>query len=195
MRNSLPILGAAVLWFAFAGGMPCARAGETASTLAGKQQVLVENRHMTIKDGFGAQFWLTDSDRFFLNWVKTDTRNLTPLLAVRRGIPINLAIFIVDPGVKKTLRPDGTIKLQSDITYDFMVFRPDGSAYPAAGGRDITGLTGRPSSQHMVTLLYGKPSWTFDQIDDPGEYTVQVVVHDKIRDVHIPLKRKLWLQE
>ena len=170
-------------------------AGGNAPTLTSPEQVLVENRHMTVKDGFGAQFWLTSSDRFFMNWVKADTRNLTPVAATRRSIPLYLAVFIVDPGVKKTVRPDGTFKLISDVTYDFQVFKPDGTPYPGGGAQNVTGLSGRPSAQHMVTLLYGKATVTFDLIDQPGDYTIKVVVHDNIRQIHIPLTRTVALQD
>ena len=106
-----------------------------------------------------------------------------------------MAVFVVDPGVKKTPREDGTFKLTSDVAYDFQIFRPDGTPYPGGGGSNITGLKGRPPAQHIVALLYGQVKITFDLIDPVGEYTVKVTVHDLVKKVSIPLTRTLVLHD
>ena len=166
-----------------------------ATTLTRPDQVINQNKEMTVKDGFGAQFWMTDNDRFYNNWLSADTRNFTPVLVTRRNIPLYLAVFAVDPGVKKVQRPDGSFKLSSDVTYDFQIFQPDGTPYPGGAGRNITGISGRPPASHMVALLFGRASLTFDLIDPVGEYTVKVVVNDNVRKVSIPLTRKIVLQD
>ena len=56
-------------------------------------------------------------------------------------------------------------------------------------------MSGRPPSQHMVALLYGHPTMTFELIDPVGEYTIKVMVHDTVRKIDIPLTRKIVLQD
>jgi len=192
VRPLLVLLAAGVSLFA---NLPVV-AQDRISTLTLPEQVIVENKHMTVREGFGAQFWITDSDRFFLNWVRSDTKNLTPISFIRRNVPLFIAIFIVDPGVKKTVIAEGKPKLSSDVTYDFEILRPDGTPYPGGGGLNITGWRGRPPAEHLVTLLYDNHvTLNFDLVDPVGEYTIRVLVHDNVKNVTVPLTRTVMLHD
>ena len=199
MNNRSPRFpyAAAALWMIATSPFFASQAigAENQATLTRPNQVIVQNEHMTMKEGFGAHFWLTDSDRFYLNWVHADTRNLTPVVVTHRNVPLFIAVFIVDPGIKKVILFDGKEKLTSDVTYDFQILKPDGSQYPNGAGRNITGWTKRPPPPHLVQLLYGRATITFELIDPIGEYTVNIVVHDNVRKVDIPLQRKVQLVE
>jgi len=178
----------------FAGAFsPLIQAQDNAATLNKPDDVLVQNDHLKTKNGFGAQFWITDSQRFFFNWVKADARNLVPVAATRRGVDLFLAIFMADPGEKRVVRLDGTIQRTTDVSYDYQVLKPDGSVY--AQNKGIVGWLGRSPSPHMCQLLNGRATLTFEVIDPPGEYTVNVKVHDNIKHVDIALQRRVVLQD
>ena len=170
-----------------------ALAQDNAATLHKPDEVLVQNDQLKVRDGFGAQFWVTDSQRFFYNWVKADARNLVPVAVTRRDIDLFLAIFIADPGEKRMVRPDGTVKRTSDVSYDFQVLKPDGSLYVQS--KSVVGWIGRAPAPHMCQLLSGRSTVTFEVIDPPGEYTVNIKVHDNIKHVEIALQRKIVLQD
>ena len=160
--------------------------------LATGTQVIIPNDWMKTKNGFSAQFWVTDRERFFLNWVHSDTRNLIPVFSTKRGVRLLIAIFAVGMGDRAVTNADGKVKHSSDVTYDFNVKKPDNS--DAAEGKDVTGWMGK-SQPHLVQLLYGRPSLFFEATDPSGEYTITVAVHDNVRKVDVTLIRKLVLMD
>ena len=158
--------------------------------LAEANQVIIPNDWLKTTDGFGAQFWVTDREGFFLTWVNSDTRNFVPVISTKRGVRLLIAIFAAGMGDRATANSDGKIKHSSDVTYDFNVKKPDGS--DAGEGKNITGWRGK-SQPHLIQLLYGRPSLYFEATDPAGEYTVTVTVHDNVRKVDLTLTRKLLL--
>lgn len=166
---------------------------------AARDGVMTEDTQLKMRDGFGAQFWVTDSDAFYLNWLRTDTHNLEPVTLTRRGVPLYLAIFLLDPGVQRTRRG-----LRNDVTFDYQVLGPDGGSLDA--GRNflawashplpvhLVQLAGAPAEHHGDRLMRSYPQIMFGD-NPPGEYIVNVLVHDNIKKVEISLQRKIVLQE
>jgi hypothetical protein len=165
--------------------------------------VLIENDELKIRNGFGAQFWVTDSEIFFLNWLRTDIRNLAPVTRTRRNIPLYIAVFVLNPG---SHRIKGAKRC--DVTYDYEVLRPDGGCLDA--GKSYIAWASKPPPPAIIELALGNtpaeqtgdkrmmlpyPRVIFGVIDPPGEYIVNVLVHDNVKKVDIALQRKLLLQE
>ena len=148
---------------------------------------------MVTKDGFSAQFWITDSEEFFLNWVHEDVRNLNSVASTKRGRSLYIALFIADPGkVNRRVKGKGLVPT-SDVTYDFLVLRPDGTVY--GSGKQLVAWSGAAPSPHLVHLANGKVMIMLDEIDPPGEYTVNVLVTDNVNKTAIQLQRKFSLED
>lgn len=153
------------------------------SGLVEAEEGIQDAKWLVMKDGFGAQMFLTDSEAFYLNWLKTDLRTLTQVISTHRGHRFYVAVFFVDPGETRTGR--------ADITYDLKVLKPDGSLY--GGQAKIPGWKGYAPAKHLVELAHGKIDINFEVIDPSGVYTVDVVVHDNVNHIDIPLEKTVTL--
>lgn len=152
----------------------------------------VNDRWLTMKNGFGAEFFMTDevpSQR----WLPEEVRRTKHLLVAKRYKPVRTALFIVNPATRHILKPDGKDAVVADVTYDVSITKPDGSSY--FNSKDVLGWTGEPPPSHLIQLVQSSATIAFETIDPAGEYTVAIVVHDKIRKTDIALQHTIRLED
>jgi hypothetical protein len=64
------------------------------------------------KDGLSAQFWMTTSEQIFTAWSKTTAiRDLRPVAEIKRNVPVYVAVFIANPGVRRIVKANNKIRL------------------------------------------------------------------------------------
>ena len=144
------------------------------------------------KDGFSAQFWMTSEDQIFSTWTTAGAiRNLKPTISVKRHVPVYLALFLANPGVKEG--PSAAVGPTSNVTCDLYVVNPNGALCLA--DRQRSAWRGASPSPGLVVLAKDRGILSFEAIDPLGDYTIVVVVHDNIRKVDIKLMRKLRLTD
>ena len=135
--------------------------------------------NMKSKNGFGAQLHLTQSAQFFDDWNKSGTPNLKTVEKVRRNVPLFSVILFVDPGTDS--------KGSADVTYDIVIRKPDGGIYGAQKG--FVCLKGKDvGPAHSLHLAKERMGIQIDSQDPSGTYTVEIVVHDHMKKVELPLK-------
>lgn len=144
------------------------------------------------KGGVSAQFWVTIDDQIFNAWAKEGAiRNLKPALQVKRNIPVYLALFLANPGIRTVIRTTGKPRLYSDVTFDTYLVSPTGILSLISKQR--VGWKGAPPSPGLVYLAKDRGLLSFAAIDPIGEYNILVIIHDNIRKVDMRLARKLDL--
>ena len=191
MKSLLIVLFAALF------GVPFVLA---ASTPAGDEDFfsadpkITNNEELATKDGFGAKFCLTDNEQFFLSWIPSEANNLNPVQKVQRHTPLFIALFFVDPGSIRLPTVVGRRPMvKTDVNYDFEVRRPDGSLY--GEGKRLVAWSGRPPPLHALQLARTRTTITFEVIDPPGWYTINLIVRDDVRKVAVGLRRKILVEE
>ena len=133
---------------------------------------------MKSKDGFGAQLFLTASEKFFDNWNKPKTPKLLLAQDARRNVPIFTAILFVDPGTDTTKR--------AKVTCHVIVRKPDGTVY---GEDDFIGWDGKyVFPPHNLQLAEGRMGIRIEPDDPAGIYTVEATIRDEIKKVELRLK-------
>jgi hypothetical protein len=132
-----------------------------------------------IQKWFGAQLFLTENAQVFQDWNKPETPKITPVEKVRRNVPIFTVILFVEPGTDTT----GV----ANVTCDIVVRKPDGGIY---GQQKNTVLWRRKylAHSHVLQLSEGYMGIRIEPKDPSGTYSVEVVVDDHIKNVHLPLK-------
>ncbi|MEI6562594.1 MAG: hypothetical protein WCO68_11030 [Verrucomicrobiota bacterium] len=145
------------------------------------------------KDGFSAQFWMTTDEQVFYTWAKgSSIRSLKPTIKVKRNIPVFLALFLANPGVKSVVAPvSGKINTSSDVTCDLYLISPNGTLSLASKQR--VAWKGVPPAPGLVCLARDRGALSFEVIDPLGEYTLVLVVRDNVRKLEMKLSRKLEL--
>jgi hypothetical protein len=133
---------------------------------------------MKSKDGFGAQLFLTESRKFFDDWNKPETPNLTPAREARRNIPIFTVILFAGAG--------SDAASQADVECHVTIRKPDGSVY---GEKEFEGLKGKTAAgPHDLQLPKARMGIRIEPDDPSGTYTVEATVSDKIKKVDLKLK-------
>ena len=139
----------------------------------------VDAPNMKSKEGFGAQFFLTESTQFFKDWDKPKPPKFTPLETARRNVPFFTAIIFVDPGTNAA----GV----ADVTCNIIVRKPDGSIYGQE--KNLVGWKEKyifPA--HNLQLAQAYMGIRIEPQDPTGTYTVEVLVRDNIKKIELPLK-------
>jgi hypothetical protein len=154
----------------------------------------IKAKEMVTNREFAAQFWLVSDDRAWLRWSEADIRQLNPVSVTHRNKPVNVALFFVNAGeIEGYLqRDDELVKTRlTNVTFDLRVNRPDGHVYRYA---DLPGWQKLAPAPYMMKLAQAKATISFDT-EPLGVYTIEVVVHDKVRKVDIALRRTLEVIE
>jgi len=134
---------------------------------------------MKSKNGFGAQLLLTDNEQFFEDWNKEGTPTLKELKKAVRDVPILPVVLIVDPG-----KDDNG---EAKVIYDIIVRKPDGTVYAEA--KDMVGWREKYDfPAHNIQLTEEHMGIRIEPKDPSGVYTVEAIVHDKIKKIDLPLK-------
>ena len=139
---------------------------------------------MKSKNGFGAALFLTENAKIFEDWSKPEAPKFTPVEKARRNAPIFTVILFAEPGTDAT----GT----ANVTGDIIVRKPDGGVY---GEQKNTALWKHkyPAHSHATQLSEGYLAIRIEPNDPSGIYTVEVRVHDQIKNVELSLKRTFYV--
>ncbi len=146
------------------------------------------------KDGFSAQFWMTTDEEIFATWARSGAiRGLKPTIQVKRNIPVYLALFLANPGVRSVSVGGDQPRLSSDVTFDLYIISPAGVL--SLANKQRSAWKGTPPTSGLVNLALDRGVLGFEAIDPVGEYTIVVVLHDNVRKIDMKLSRKLDLVE
>ncbi len=129
---------------------------------------------------FGAQLYLIADGGFFVDWRKPETPTIAPIDLAIRGQPLYTAIIFYGEA-----RDNGGL---ANVSYDATVHRPDGSIYERRDG--MVGFQGlAPTSDRELQLGRNYLTIVIGEDDPVGVYSVDVVVHDRVNRVDLPLKQ------
>ena len=129
---------------------------------------------------FGAQLYLIDDANFFVDWRKPETPSIAPIDLAVRGQPLYTAIIFYGEA-----HDNGGL---ANVSYDVTVFRPDGTTYNKR--ESMIGYQAlAPTNDRELQLGRNYLSIVVEADAPAGIYTVEVVVHDKVGRVDLPLKQ------
>ena len=127
--------------------------------------------------GFGALAFIISDSTFFERWERPETPQITPQARYVRGeVAYPIVIFQTD-----ALDEHGHV----NVTYDLTVMKPDGTLYAGTPVRGLIGWKGTPPPGLVLAL--NKVSLIIEDDDQPGLYTVDIVMHDQVRGKSVPL--------
>jgi len=137
--------------------------------------------------GFGGKLLITSDADWEEKWNTPEdhTPSFTTASEVRLGEELTILTFYVNPKVNK----QGYI----DIRCDIKLTRPDGSV--ATDAKDFECATGEfHGNPYNVRLTNAIIKYIGEEGDVPGEWSVFVLLKDKIRGVEMPLKTSFILK-
>ena len=150
----------------------------------GKSAADTENRKSE-KD-FGAQLLLTEDEKFFNDWNKPETPNVSLADRARRNIPLFTVLIFSNPGLDKTE--------SADVTADTTVSKPDGTVY--AEHKDMVCWKGSyVAAPFSLQLSKSRLGIRIEPQDPAGTYSVEVAVHDNIKKVELKLHKTFIVEK
>ena len=135
---------------------------------------------------FGAQLWLVADTALFQEWRRPETPTIDPQTATVRGRPLFTVVVFYGPA--------RDVKGQSNVTYDLVVKRPDGSVYHESKG--LAGHQGLvPADARMLLLGRNYLNIALGPDDPAGKYTVEATVCDDVAKTSVTLKQEFTLRD
>lgn len=133
--------------------------------------------NMKSKEGFAAQFFLTQDTRIYRDWNKTTLPKIVQIETAQRDQPILTVVILTGAGRDTS----GKAK----VTCNFTAYRPDGKVYGKSNAILCNGKV-------PAGILLGEQSMSLriEPADPPGTYTVVARVHDQIKKVNLTLKAR-----
>ena len=138
-----------------------------------------DTESMRAKDGFGAQFILTESTKVFDDWNKPKTPHVITLKnnEAHRGVPFFTVLLFSNPGIDS--------KGNADVTAEITIRKPDGKIY---GTEDLAVWKGKSQATREIQLSREKLGIRIAPEDPGGTYTVEADVKDNVKNVELRLK-------
>ncbi len=137
------------------------------------------------KGSFGAQLWLVAGQQFFQDWRKPDSPTIVPVEIAPRGDDFYTVVIFYGMA-----RDAGGL---SNVSYDVTVHRPDGTVYSEK--KDLVGWQDlSPTDLRSLELGRDRVALNIATEDPVGLYTVDVLVHDNVGRVDLPLKQTFVVQ-
>ena len=127
---------------------------------------------------------LIDDSKFFEDWKKPEPPRFRTIDKATRMIPVHAVILFAGPGTNSAGN--------AHVLCDVKVLKPDGSTYG-----EQTALVGHESkiaSPKHLMLASERLVVRIEPHDPAGTYTVEAIVHDKIRNVDLSLKRQFTVE-
>jgi len=137
--------------------------------------------------GFGGKLLITSDADWEEKWNTPEdhTPSFKTTTEVRLGEELTILTFFVNPKVNA----QGYI----DVRCDIKLTRPDGSI--ATDAKDFECATGKlKGNPYNVRLTNAIIKYIGEEGDVPGEWSIFVVLKDKIRGVEMPLKTSFFLR-
>ncbi len=135
-------------------------------------------------NNFGAQLYLVGDETFFQDWRKPEIPTITPVSLTVRNQPLYTAVIFYGPA-----RDD---KGLCNVSYDITVKRPDGSLF--AERKSMIGWQNLAPDERQLMLGRNYLNIDLAPTDPSGIYTVEVLVHDNVGRVDLPLKQTFAVQ-
>jgi hypothetical protein len=155
------------------------------SPVQGSAQLMKDGKPVTGPNigtarGFTAQLWITEHEDFFQKFAEGGDVKFDGTTEVRRGVPVFLTFFITGPGIDTS----GA----ADVTADIVIRKPDGSVY--FEGKDAPCWGGKYQySPESTQVADAKIKLRIETGDPAGKYSIEAIVHDKIKKVDLTLKK------
>ena len=128
---------------------------------------------------FGAQLFLTENVKFFDDWNKPETPELSTTNRANRNVPLYTVFLFSNPGLDASD--------SADVTVDIAVRKPDGAIY--AERKNLLGWKGPyRAPPFSLQLAVGRLRIRIEPQDPAGDYVVEGVVHDNIKKVELNLR-------
>jgi hypothetical protein len=138
------------------------------------------------KGGFGAQLWIVNDESFFDNWKKPETPHVPVTKRAERDKPVFIIIFFINPGL------DGNSG--ADVVADVTITAPNGAVY--GDFKDVKIWQGRyRTPANDIQLGMAHLGLTIEDTDLLGQYKIEAVVKDRIKNVNLSLKTELIAEE
>ena len=140
---------------------------------------------MKAKNGFGAQLWLIDDERFFTEWKKsTPGVNINPVRRAVRGKPLFAVIVFAGAGGSNGL---------CNVTGDIIVQTPDGKKYGDIKDANFWQKLPPPESGQLQ-LGVDYLGIVIEKKDPAGKYAVKATVADKITGTVLTLATDFFVE-
>lgn len=137
-----------------------------------------DSENIKSKAGFGAQLWIVE-ESFFEEWNQPTPPRISVLDTAKKNETLHVIMLLINPGK--------TTDATTDVTADLKVTAPDGSVYGEF--KDVPVLQGpNDSPLNSIQLSENNMAFMIEDSDLLGLYTVEAVVKDRIKGVHLPLK-------
>lgn len=166
----------------------CTTTGSRKSTWLGTDgNALATVDHRKSVEGFGGWLITTPDADWKAKWSENRKSHpeFTPATVVHDDQPIYTMILISNAGIGR----DG----KANVTCDVRVKRPDDKADFEQIGKACfhTSQTGEPGDIFLSSAVV---EFIAEPTDPRGIWTIEVSLHDRVRDVVVPLKRSFTLE-
>ena len=138
------------------------------------------------RNGFGAQLWVINDEKFFEDWTKPETPHLPITKRAHRNKVVFVIILFINPGVDEDV--------QADVVMDVKITGPDGSIYGDFKDVEVWQGSDKVPANH-IQLAAGHLGLKIEDTDQLGQYTIEAVVKDRIKNVSLPLRTELIAEE
>lgn len=147
---------------------------------------IADSENRKSEKDFGAQLLLTEDGKFFEDWNKPETPNLTTAERARRNVPLHTVLLFSNPGLDKAE--------SVDVTADITVRRPDGSVY--ADQKNLVCWKGKyGGAPFSLQLSQSRLGIRIEPQDPAGTYSVEAVVRDNIKKVELKLRKTFVVEK
>lgn len=152
-----------------------------------KGQPIAETESLKSKDGFAASVIVTSDQDWEAKWkTPPETKpNFTAAGTIGYGKKVHILTFFVNPGL------DG--KGNANVRCDFKITGPDGKV--AMDNKNMVCHEGKViGGPYNLRLSQPVIGFSGDDTDAPGEWVIDIVMHDSVRKVSLPLRTRFTLK-
>ncbi len=136
--------------------------------------------------GFGSILVLENDPNFFKKWnTPSETFKYETLKKIKKGEYFIIAIIFINPGVDS----NGN----TNITFDVKIKNPDGTVYADIPNLNVWNR--KSPKKNTLGLSEGYLKIKMEPEDYIGEYKVEAVVNDKIKQVRLALSSKYEVEK
>jgi hypothetical protein len=136
--------------------------------------------------GFGAQLWIINDESFFEEWKRPETPHVPVTKRAPRNKPVFIIFFFINPGVDE----DAEAQVRADVT----IKSPDGSIYGEFKDVEIWQGSNKVPANN-IQLSAAHIGLVIEDTDQLGQYIVEAVVKDQVKNVNLRLRTELIAAE
>jgi hypothetical protein len=149
-------------------------------------QPVADSENRKTEEDFGAQLFLTEDKKFFDEWNKPQTPQLSPSDRARRNVPLHTVVLFSNPGLDQSE--------SADVTADITVRKPDGNIY--AEQKNLVCWKGKyGGAPFSLQLARSRLGIRIEPQDPMGSYSVEVVIRDNVKKVELKLRKTFVVEK